>query len=453
MLAAPPAGRRAFTKDLPLAAGAAVGADTVAPMPARRLSGWWSALVLLAAMRLAVPLAAYADAGSKLPGIPRWNDLGLQGDANGFYDATREFMAAWGRLPRPLLGFAALAAIASGVWLVRAWRRRPELRPWLVPGALFGFGLLVCLDIHWMNPNGAAVFGWPLVWGIVMLPYRIVFGLTPAVAWNFGFGLSLVFVALTVPAVAYLGRNATGRRSLGIAAAAFWTAWPLLVGLIAGHGAWTNNQWDVDVGLHLYDEPLSTLLVTTGAALALAPRATPMRLALAGCALSVATSVKVSNALLAALALAVVFLRGRRREALPYLAGALAFAPVVLVYWPLSYPKLYDNPNSWPHDPFDVSYVVSSWTQSSIFTPHTLAIVVPLAVVGVFGVLRPWPLALVLAFLFLNPVFYSFYANTSEHPRFLYASLPELFVLWAAGLAVLIRAATAKHVDARALAP
>ena len=40
-------------------------------------------------------------------------------------------------------------------------------------------------------------------------------------------------------------------------------------------------------------------------------------------------------------------------------------------------------------------------------------------------------IALVLAFLLLNPVFYSFYANTAKHPRFLYASLPFLFVLWA----------------------
>jgi len=44
----------------------------------------------------------------------------------------------------------------------------------------------------------------------------------------------------------------------------------------------------------------------------------------------------------------------------------------------------------------------------------------------------------VLAFLLLNPIFYSFYANTALHPRFLYASLPELFVLWAAGVAVLV---------------
>jgi hypothetical protein len=51
--------------------------------------------------------------------------------------------------------------------------------------------------------------------------------------------------------------------------------------------------------------------------------------------------------------------------------------------------------------------------------------------------LRPWQLVLVLAFLLINPIFYSFYANTAQHPRFLYASLPELFVLWAAALAVL----------------
>jgi hypothetical protein len=162
-----------------------------------------------------------------------------------------------------------------------------------------------------------------------------------------------------------------------------------------------------------------------------------MQLVLAGCALSVATCVKVSNALLAAAALVIVFLRGRMTDALPYLAGAVAFAPVVLVYWPLSYPKLFDNPQSWPRDPFDAAHVVSTWTHSSIFDLHTLAILLPLAIVGIAGVRRPWALALVLAFLLLNPLFYSFYANTSLHPRFLYASLPELFVLWAAGVSAI----------------
>jgi hypothetical protein len=144
--------------------------------------------------------------------------------------------------------------------------------------------------------------------------------------------------------------------------------------------------------------------------------------------------VKLSNGLLATAALVIVLLR--RAAWSYYLAGALSFAPVVAVYWPLSYPKLFDNPHSWPRDPFDPAHVVTTWTHSSMFFPRTLLIVTPLAVLGAFALRRPWPLALVLAFLLLNPVFYSFYANTAKHPRFLYASLPFLFVLWAAAFAV-----------------
>ncbi len=410
-----------------------------------RVTSWWAALALLVAIRVAIPLAAIVADGSKLPGIPRFTrdraEGGLTGDATGFYAATREFMAAWARMPRAVLALDALFALAAAAAIAVAWRRRPDLRPWLVAAALGAFAVVIAVDVHWMKPSGAAVFGWPLVWAMPMLAYRAVgFGLSKHVAWDFGVALSLVFVALTVVAVAYLGRNAAGRRWVGLLAAAFWTAWPLLVGLIAGSAAWGNGQWEVDVGLHNYSEPLSTLLVTAAAALLLSPRLTPMRLVLAGCALSVATSVKLSNGLLAAAALVIVFLRGRRDDALPYLAGAVAFAPVVAVYWPISYPKLFDNRQSWPRDPFDPAHIVTSWTHSSIFTPHTLAIVVPLAIVGVFGVRRPWALALVLAFLLLNAVFYSFYANTALHPRFLYASLPELFVLWAAGVAVIVAA-------------
>ena len=57
-----------------------------------------------------------------------------------------------------------------------------------------------------------------------------------------------------------------------------------------------------------------------------------------------------------------------------------------------------------------------------------------------------------LAFLLINPVFYSFYANTAQHPRFLYASLPELFVLWAAGIEVIRRAVLARPRLARSFA-
>lgn len=407
-----------------------------------RRTGWWGWLGALVAIRVAIPLAAYA--GASVPGTPGFirypRDGGLKGDATGFYAATREFMAAWGRMPRPVLVLAALFAAASAFAIVRLWRTRPELRPWLPAAALAAFALAVSAGVHWMKPSGAAVFGWPLLWSLPMLAYRALgFELDKDVAWDFAFALSLVLVALTVVAVAYLGRNATGRRWAGLLAAAFFAFWPLLVGAIAGHDAWSNDQWNIEVGLHGYSEPLSTLLVTIAAALLLSPRLTPMRLTLAGCALSFATAVKLSNALLAAVALALVYLRGRRRDGLPYLAGALSFAPVVLVYWPLSYPKLFDNPQSWPRDPFEVGYVVTSWTSSSIFDPRTLAIVTPLAAIGAFGLRRPWALVLVLAFLLVNAAFYSFYANTALHPRFLYVTLPELFVLWTAGVAVLVR--------------
>jgi hypothetical protein len=397
---------------------------------------WWGPLGLLAAVRVAIPVAAYADRGSRLPGLPRFERPaaagGLSGDATGFYAATREFMAGWARMPRPLLGLAVLAGLATIVAFVVLWRRRRDLRAWLAPALVCALGLLVCIDVHWMEPSGAAVFGWPLVWAIAELPLRAAGALTHASAWDVALVVQLCFVALTVVAVAYLGRNASGRRWIGVLAAACWAFWPLLVGVIAGHHAWANAQWEVDAGLHAYSEPLSTLLVATSAALLLAPQLTPLRASLAGCALSLATLTKLSNGLLAAAALVIVFVR---RQPWPqYLAGALALAPLVAVYWPLSYPKLFDNPQSWPRDPFDPAHVVSTWTHSSIFFPRTLLVLTLLAVLGLFSLKRPWALALVLAFLLINPVFYSFYANTAKHPRFLYASLPFLFVLWAASV-------------------
>src|SRR3954464_2236147 len=95
---------------------------------------WWGSLGLLAAVRVAIPVAAYADRGSTLPGLPRFDraraDGGLQGDATGFYAATREFISAWARMPRSLLAFLLVVAVAAAVVLVVAWRRSPPWRPW-----------------------------------------------------------------------------------------------------------------------------------------------------------------------------------------------------------------------------------------------------------------------------------------------------------------------------------
>src|SRR2546423_5112115 len=157
---------------------------------------WWGPLGLLAAIRVAIPLAAYADEGSSLPGLPVFSrparDGGLTGDATGFYAATREFMAAWGRMPRAVLALDALFVLAAATAIVLLWRRRAAARPWLAAAALAASGLAVCVDVHWMKPSGAAVFGWPLVWALPMLVYRgLGVGLSEHVAWDFAFALSL----------------------------------------------------------------------------------------------------------------------------------------------------------------------------------------------------------------------------------------------------------------------
>ncbi|TML83487.1 MAG: hypothetical protein E6G08_19800 [Actinobacteria bacterium] len=409
----------------------------------------WIALAVLAAVRVAIPLAELAHAD--LPGLPEYRRHGLSGDATGFYAATREFLAAWGRLPRIGLALLALFTLAFCVWLVREWTRRPERRVWLIPLAAFVFGLVACADVAEQNASGAAVFGWPLVWALALLPARAIGHLDQNVAFWIGLPLQLAFNVVTLVAIFFAGLYATGRRSVGLVAAAVWAFWPFLSGAIAGHSAWENGQWAVDAGLHMYTEPLSTALCATALALLLSPRLAGMRLALAGTALSFATLVKLSNGVTAGIALALLAwrFRGERRRVLPYVAGVMSLAPLVLVYWPISYPKLFDNPQSWPQKPFELSYFTRSWSDSLIFDPHTLAVVLPLAAVGCFAVRRPWPLALVAVWTLVNPIFYSFYANTPQHPRFLYASLPSFFVLWSAGAVAVLRVVTATRASPR----
>jgi hypothetical protein len=400
---------------------------------------WVVALVGLAAFRTAIPLAALAASGEQLPGLPRYRFVALSGDATGFYAATREFMASWGRLPVALVVALALVGLLGGGLLVRIWRRRPDRRPWVVVAAALGTASIVSIGISQMVAPGAAVFGWPLVWTLPMLPYRALGGpLDPEIAFGFGLVLSLAANVVTLVATAYAGLYATGRRSVGLCAAGLFAAWPLLTGLIGGSRAWENGTWEVDAGLHLYTEPLSTALVATSLVLLLHPSLTDLRLAAAGVALSVAAAVKLSNGLIAAIGLLVLGLDLGARRVVPFLAGALSFAPVVIAYWPLGYVPIFDNPVSFPRDPFSASYVVRSWSESLLFTPRTLLILLPLAIVGALAIRRGLARTLLLVWTLLNAVFYSFYAVTPLHPRFLHASLPSLFVLEAAGAVALL---------------
>ena len=425
---------------LPRAAGAAAGAA------ARH---WRLGLGLLVLARVAVPLIVLAFHGHKVPALPRWDYVAQTGDATGFYAAGREFSSAWGRLPHVLVALLALATLAGALLLLRAWRRRPERRALLLIVAALGASLLACIGIARMHAPGAAVVGWSLLWALPMLPARAVGQLTPDVAFGLGLALSLAANAVGIVATAVAGARLTCSRGVGLLAGACVAAWPLLAEPIAGRGAWENGQWLVDTGLHLYTEPLSTALVATACALLLAERVGPLALAGSGVLLGYATTVKLSNGLLAAAAVVLVAWRaGLRpgasspaareaaRTTLPLVAGALALMPVVAVYWQLGYVQVFDNPQSWPTRPFSVENIVPAWRDSLLFQPHTLVVIVPLAAIGCWALRRRgWPLALVAAWLAVNPLFYSFFRNLPQHPRFLYASLPALWLLTAAGAA------------------
>jgi hypothetical protein len=389
---------------------------------------WLWALGALAAVRIAIPLAALAASGHALPGLPRYEYDGLTGDATGFYAAAREFMASWGRLGAPVLTLVVVITVAGVIAFALEWRRRLIRPSWLVANAVALFALVVTVAVTQMHPPGAAVFGWPLVWGMPMLPYRALGGpLDQDVAFAFGLILSLAANAVTVVATAYAGLYATGRRAIGTGAAAAYALWPVLVGLIGGERAWGNGTWAVDAGLALYTEPLSTALVTTALALVLSPRLTDLRLALAGASLGLATLVKLSNGLVAAVALALLVRRVGPRASASFFRAALPFALVVAAYWPKGY-------EAQRREPFSLDYAARSWSDSLLFSPRTLLVLVPLAIVGALALRSWWPRALLAAWIVPTALLYTFYRVTWEHPRFLFASLPAVFLLWVAGL-------------------
>ena len=410
------------------------GGWRIVPREDRR---WYAALAGLCAVRVAVPLAALVASPGDLPGLPRYVYEPTPGDAQGFYSAAREFIASWGRLGAPAVLAGAVALLAVAFWAVRTWRARPSARGWVVVVLAVAFSLAVVAAITQISRHtGAAVFGWPLLWALPMLPYRALGGpLDPDVAFGFGLALSLVANVGTVVAVWFIGLRATRRRSVALTAAAFFALWPILSGLVSGELGWTNGTWHVDAGLHLYDEPISTALVAAAVAIVLGELLGPVALVGAGGLLGLATVVRLSNGLLAALVLGLLAAKVGPRRALPFLAGGLAFAPIVVAWWPRGYAALFDRPDIWPPHPFSADYVVRNWTESLFFSSRAVLVLVPLALLGAYALRGRFALALLGGIVLVNAAFYSFYANTAEHPRFLHVALPAVLVLWAAGAA------------------
>jgi hypothetical protein len=396
---------------------------------------WRAALAALVAVRVAIPVVVLAAGSRDLEVVPAYDYGPFYGDANAYYATVREFVAA---VPR--VGAVRLTILALGVVAVALAARR--LRPaWLrlaAPAAAVSLAIAVVVDE--MVSAGGPVFGWPLLWSLPAFPLRALGLLDPDSAFAAGLALSLAATGVTVVATAFLGRDATGLPAVGLGAAALYAFWPLLTAPLAGTQAWENGQWFADTGLLLYTEPLSTALATVAAAVLVAPRRHATRDCAAGLLLGLATAAKLSNGILALLALAWLLRRDRGTgRALPLAAGGLTVLPIVAAYWQLGYATIWDDPNVLAEPPFALDYAVESWADSLLFGPRALVLLAPLALLGAWSLRRRPALPLLAGWILATAAFYTFYSYTSLHPRFLYVVLPELFVLEAAGAYALVR--------------
>jgi len=395
---------------------------------------WRLALGALVGVRVATTVLTLAFTGHGLPGLPTYSYQPLNGDSFGYYAATREFIASIGRVSRPSLLLLLTLVVSTTAAGAHLWRRSPERRWVALLLPLAAISIALTAPIREMSAPGAPVFGWPLLWAIPMVPIRLVgLGPGPDLAFAIGLVLSLLAIAGTVVATAYVGLYATGRRSVGLIAAGLFAGWPLVIGQVAGESAWENGQWNVDVGLHLYTEPLSTSLVVVAVALLLRPATQATGRAAAGLAVGYATAVKLTNGVVGLVLAALVVRRHGVRKALPYAVGGLVALPIVIAYWPKGYVGQYGGATSASPHPWGLSYVDDAWTDSRLFTPRLLLVLAPLLVVGCVAIRDRWSLAVVCAPIVVNVVVYSVYDVTAIHPRFLYVTLPFVFVLEAIG--------------------
>ena len=216
-----------------------------------------------------------------------------------------------------------------------------------------------------MQPSGATVVGWPLVWAVPLAPLRVVDpGFGPDAAFVPALVLSLAANAVTCVAIAYLAAHATGRRSVGAVAAALYALWPFIPGIVVGAAGNANGQWDVETGLHLYTEPLSTALVVTAVALILRTPPTDLSFAIAGMALGYASAVKITDAAVGVGLFAVLLAYRRYRAAGLLGAGGVLFLVPIATFWNKGYVAYYNGGVSVNPHPFGLRYVTPAWTDS-----------------------------------------------------------------------------------------
>jgi hypothetical protein len=189
---------------------------------------------------------------------------------------------------------------------------------------------------------------------------------------------------------------------------ALYALWPFIPGLVVGSGANGNGQWDVETGLHLYTEPLSTALVITAVALILRTPPTDLSLAIAGLSLGYASAVKITDATIA-VALFVVLLAFRRFRAAGLLAaGGLVFLVPIAAFWNKGYVEYYNGGVSVNPHPFGFRYVSAAWTDSILLTPTMLTLLLVPAIVGLATLSRRFAQAVIGVPIVVTAVLYAF---------------------------------------------
>ncbi len=395
---------------------------------------WVSVIAALVALRVLVPLAVLGAAPAKLPLLPRYDYAPLNGDSFGFYETVANIFAAFRGVLIGWIGLAALVLLACfSCAALLLWRGGVRWLAVLVPA--FGISLVVGVLVHDIATSGAGVVGWSLIWALATFPLPLLhIALTPDRAFPSGLTLTLVANAATVVATAFVGLQASGRRSVGLIAAGLYATWPLWVGIVAGSRAWENGQWLVDVGLHLYSEPVSTALVVTSLALLLRPQLSTTSTAVAGLLIGVATTIKLTNGPVGAILVVIVALQYGIRRAMILALGGFASAPIVIGFWSKGYVDTSGGKGGVDLGAlYQWRFVSANARTSTIFTGTMLLVLLPLAVVGILGVIGWFQRAILIAPIVVTIVLYSSYYVTNQHPRFYYVILPSLFVLVAAG--------------------
>jgi hypothetical protein len=397
-------------------------------------SSWRLLLGGCVALRLLVPLAVLTAAPTKLPLTPAYTFTPLPGDAEGYYHAVANLYFTASKVVDGRLGIASVALLAcfgaagelvrrSGImWLaIILW----TLGPSLVLGVL----------VHDIASPGAGVIGWPLVWAFAALPLPILrLATTPDRAFAFGLAVSLAANAFTVIATAVVGRRLSGRRSVGILAAALLASWPLWTSLVAGTQAFQNGQWNVDVGLSLYTEPVSTALVAAALLLLTVEPRGPTVAVLAGLVLGFSTVVKLTDGLIAAAVVAIVAIRDSIARAVLVVLGGLVALPILLGYWANGYA----DDNAGVAVPaggrYQWRFAHENLTRSTIFTPWMLLLLLPLAAIGVASLRNRFGRALLVVPIGVTVIAYATYFWTFQHPRFFFVVMPAVFTLLAIGV-------------------